>query len=284
MRIQEKLQVLTFGTMLDLAGVSRSAVRLLRHQDKRYPGRPSPYTLWRDNRPRFEAYQETQAIGDAAKLKAPYWASFVGVSAKETLFVGLYKAELEGLLPLDRPHPIDGRTETAGSCHFYQLSVCDELSEFAGRLWIEWGEGYRSWIQRADSVPKPVLELRRTFSEDPFPGFQALILNLSDIETLPASWVSALSSTRGIYLLSCPRTREQYVGVASGNDGFIGRWRSYFSSGHGGNVGLKSRDPSDYRVSILETTGNSATSGDLLSLETLWKKKLLSRELGLNRN
>lgn len=276
--------MLTFGTLLDLAGIARGDVRLLRHQDNRYPGRPTPYSLWRDDRSRFEAYQETQAIGDAAKLKAQYWASFVGVPEKETLFVGLYRADLAGALSADRPHPIHGRTEAAGSCHFYRLSACDELSEFAGRLWIEWGAGYRSWIQRADSVPKPILELRRTFSEDPFPGFQALILNLSDIETIPATWISALSSTRGIYLLSCPRTREQYVGVASGSDGFLGRWRSYFASGHGGNVGLKSRDPSDYRISILETVGSSVTNADLLTLEALWKNKLLSRELGLNRN
>jgi hypothetical protein len=75
--------VLTFGTLLDLAGIEPSAVRLLRHQDNRYSGYPSPYVLWRDHRARFEAYQETQAVGDAADLRAPYWASFVGVPGKE---------------------------------------------------------------------------------------------------------------------------------------------------------------------------------------------------------
>jgi len=34
--------MLTFGTLLDVAGVSRKDVRLLRHQDTRYPGHPSP--------------------------------------------------------------------------------------------------------------------------------------------------------------------------------------------------------------------------------------------------
>lgn len=138
--------------------------------------------------------------------------------------------------------------------------------------------------QRGDRVPKPIVELKRIFAEDPFPGFPALILNLSDIETIPANWSVALSSTRGIYLLACPRTREQYVGLASGADGFLGRWKEYFASGHGGNVGLKSRDPSDYRVSILETVGTGATTADLLILEARWKSKLLSREMGLNRN
>ncbi|MCW1413350.1 GIY-YIG nuclease family protein [Rhizobium sp. 1AS11] len=276
--------MLTFATLLDLAGIDRSSVRLLRHQDNRYPGHPSPYTLWRDNRPLFEAYQATQGFGDAPDLKAPYWASFVGVPGRETLFVGLYSAELTGPLLEDRRHPITGGIEAAGGCNLYQLTPREELSEYAGRLWIDWGKGFRAWIQRGDRKEKAIVELRRTFEEDPFPGFSALILNLSDIETIPASWSAALSSTRGIYLLSCPRSREQYVGMASGAEGFLGRWREYFATGHGGNVGLKSRDPSDYRVSILETVGTSANAADLLLLEVRWKDKLLSRELGLNRN
>jgi hypothetical protein len=276
--------MLTFGSLLDLAGIGRSSVRLLRHQDNRHPGFPTPYVLWRDHRSRFEAYQETQGIGDAPDLRAPYWASFVGVPGKETLFVGLYSAELVGPLAQDRPHPVTGGVEPAGSCNQYRLELLPELAEYAGRLWIDWGKGYRAWIQRGDRVPKPVVELRRTFREDPFPGFAALILNLSDIETMPAHWAEALRATRGIYLLTCPRTREQYVGMASSGEGFLGRWREYFASGHGGNVALKSRDPSDYQVSILETVGTGATLADLVELECRWKDKLQSRQMGLNRN
>jgi len=206
------------------------------------------------------------------------------VPGKETLFVGLYSAELVGLLPEDRPHPVTGGIEEAGSCHLYRLTLRTELREFAGRLWIVWGKGYRAWIQRGDRVPKPVLELKRTFGEDPFPGFAALILNLSEIETLPSAWAEALRATKGVYLLTCPRTREQYVGIASGVDGFLGRWREYFATGHGGNVGLRSRQPEDYRVSILETVGSAATAADLLAVESRWKDKLQCREMGLNRN
>lgn len=276
--------MLTFGSLIDLVGLDRAAVRLLRHQDNRYPGYPTPYVMWRDDRPRFEAYQETQGIGDAPDLRAPYWASFVGVPGKETLFVGLYSAELVGLLPADRPHPVTGAVEAAGSCNLYRLELLPELAEYQGRLWIEWGLGYRAWIQRGDRKPKPIVELKRTFAEDPFPGYAKLLLRLSDIETIPATWREALRATRGIYLMTCPRTREQYVGMASGSDGFLGRWREYAASGHGGNVALKSRDPSDYQLSILETVGLSATLSDLATLEILWKDKLQSREMGLNRN
>ncbi|WP_246709875.1 hypothetical protein [Rhizobium laguerreae] len=103
--------MLAFGNMLDLAGIKRSTVRLLRHQDNRHAGFPTPYTLWRDHRERFEAYQATQSFASEPKLRATYWASLVGVPERETLFVGLYAARLLGPLPADRQHPITGGIE-----------------------------------------------------------------------------------------------------------------------------------------------------------------------------
>ena len=276
--------MITFGDLLDLAGIERHEVRLLRHQDNRHTGFHSPYVLWRDHRDRFESYQSTQAIGDAAKLQAPYWAAFVGVPGRETLFVGLYSSSLVGPLPQDETHPVTGGVMKAGSCHLYRTQVLPEMAEYAGRLWIQWGEGYRTWIQRGDSKPKPIVELRRNLGEDPFPGFQELIINLSDVDVIPLTWRTALASTRGVYLLTCPTTKEQYVGAAYGAEGFLGRWREYFITGHGGNIALKSRDPSDYQVSILETVGSGATVNDIVAAEARWKNKLQSREMGLNRN
>lgn len=275
--------MLTFGNLIDLVDLKRRDVRLLRHHETR-PGKPTPYVLWRDHRDRFDAYQATQAFRYDGQLRVPYWASFVAMPGLETLFVGIYSASLVGPLPADRIHPISGEVEPAGSCSFYHLQLQAELSEYAGRLWIEWGPGYRSWVQRGDSREKPVVELRRNLGEDPFPGFQALILNLSEVEVIPSSWRAALAATRGVYLLTCPRTKEQYVGSASGVDGFLGRWREYVATGHGGNVELKSRDPSDYQVSILETVGTGATVNDIIAVEVRWKDKLQSRAMGLNRN
>jgi len=47
---------------------------------------------------------------------------------------------------------------------------------------------------------------------------------------------------------------------------------------------LKSRNPSDYQISILEVAGSSASDNDILEMEQLWKSKLPSLEMGLNRN
>ena len=101
---------------------------------------------------------------------------------------------------------------------------------------------------------------------------------------MPSDWRSALGSARGVYLLTCPRTHEQYVGSATGANGFLGRWHAYFGGGDGGNVRLRSREPSDYRVSILQVAGSADDHDSILRMESLWKLKLQSRDMGLNAN
>jgi GIY-YIG catalytic domain len=101
---------------------------------------------------------------------------------------------------------------------------------------------------------------------------------------LPSAWIDALSAARGVYVLTCPRTKELYIGSATGAGGFWGRWVQYANDGHGGNIQLKSRDASDYQVSILEVAGSSATDADILDLESRWKEKLQTKRMGLNSN
>jgi len=126
--------------------------------------------------------------------------------------------------------------------------------------------------------------MRKQFKEDDFPGFLNFFKSLSELEKIPNSWIETLKNSKGIYLLTCPRTKEQYVGSATGEAGFWGRWLDYTRTGHGGDVALKSRDPSDYQVCILEVAGTALNPIQILELEKLWKRKLQSREMGLNRN
>jgi hypothetical protein len=177
---------------------------------------------------------------------------------------------------------MDG-VDKAGSCNVYDLALESRLKDLIGKMLINWGMGTRAWIQRADKQNKEILELRRQFKEDDFPGFLHFVKSLSELDKLPTGWINVLKSSKGIYLLTCPKTKEQYVGSATGDDGFWGRWQDY-ANGHGGNVALKSRDPSDYQVSILEVAGTALTTDEILKAEQLWKSKLQSREMGLNRN
>lgn len=275
---------LRFNALLAQAGIAPALVRLLRHQDSRSAKGRTPYELWRDDRPAFEFYQDGQSIGNRTKLTAPFWASFVVTPAGETMLAGFYGCRYVGTNETERHWPHAVGFDAVGTADVYELTLDSRLNDLAGRLIIEWGEGGRAWVQRADNQDKVVMEIRQAFREPDFPGFARFISPLSKVEGLPVAWTAALSASRGVYLLTCPKTREQYVGSATGADGFHGRWLSYAQDGHGGNVGLKSRDSSDYQVSILEVAGSAATVEEILGMETLWKRKLQSREMGLNKN
>lgn len=275
---------LLFNTLLAQEGIDPASVRLLRHQDRRAAKGRTPYSMWRDDRPSFERYQSRQSIASRTRLTAPYWASFVVAPDGAALLAGFYTVSYRGLLEADEPWPHAEGMDRAGECDVFDLTLEERISNLAGRLVIEWGAGVKMWIQRADLQNKPIVELRQAFREPRFPGALAFATNLSKVEGLPAAWTAALSTIRGVYLLTCPQTREQYVGAAYGEGGFIGRWLAYVRDHHGGNVGLKSRDPSDYQVTILEVAGSAATPADIIAMETRWKDKLQSRAMGLNRN
>jgi hypothetical protein len=274
-----------FNTILEGLDLTPEKVRLLRHQDTREGYLRTPFEFWLYERPTFEVYQAHQnpthrsRFGDATR-----WASFVGLPTEnQTMFVGLYRVVSRQTTDKDTRVPYKTEIEKAG-VDVYELELDERMKEFDGKLFVDWGSGMRTWIQRADSQNKPITELRRQFKEPDFPGFLHFVKSLSEILSLPTGWIDILRNARGIYLLTCPKTKEQYVGSADGVDGFYGRWCEYAKTGHGGDIALKSREPSDYRISILEVAGTSATHDDVLAMEQLWKSKLQSRDMGLNRN
>ena len=277
---------LVFNQLLDSYGVDPNGVRLLRHQTIKHSGR-TPYTLWRDDQPGYITYQSIQSVQNRSRLAGQYWASFVVSPSHATLFVGLYEIELVGRCDpqlIDPLRQLPVSQNGTSELELYRQKLVKESIPEIGRISIDWGEGTRSWIQIAAKQTKPIIEISRAFREEVFPGYTKFVSRLSAIEQLPIGWQAALRAARGVYLLTCPRTREQYVGSAIGTDGLFGRWRAYTLDVHGGNVGLKGRDPSDYQVSILEASGSSATEQEILASEQLWKLKLQSLEMGLNRN
>jgi hypothetical protein len=273
-----------FNAILREAGLPLADVRLIRHKDNKADRGFTPYELWRDNRSQFELYQSIQSIANRKKLTALYWAVFIVNLNGDTIFAGLYSVKYSGLLKQDTKRPHMEGFDKAGSCDAYDLILQNTLSDLIGKLFIDWGPGALAWVQYANRNDKPITELRMEFQEPTFPGFLNFIQPLSKLDKIPKSWIVTLKASRGVYLLTCPKTKEQYVGKATSEEGFWGRWQDYIQTGHGGNLGLKSRDPSDYQVSILEVAGTSATPDEIQSMEDRWKTKLQSREMGLNRN
>jgi len=165
----------------------------------------------------------------------------------------------------------------------FDLEWCNAAKAFSERILVRWGSGSRAWFQRAERRQKEIVEVRRQAQEDPFPGFSSFSCQTKDLSLLPQTWRNALKSEKGIYLL-VTGGGDQYVGSATGQDGFLGRWSAYEANGHGGNVVLRERGHRDYSVSILEVSSPAMTEREILEREIHWKKKLGSRAHGLNKN
>jgi len=149
-------------------------------------------------------------------------------------------------------------------------------------LIIDWGTNYRTWVQHAEANDKPVLEIIKEVKDEAFPGFTRFCCEIDQIETIPLSWQEVLKHVRGVYLLVCNETGRQYVGSAKGEESLWGRFCEYKRTGHGGNVELKRQDLKNFQATVLEVV-NSDTQ-EIEQIEAAWKKKLMSREFGLNKN
>ena len=276
--------MLRFNTLLVAAQIDPTGVRLVRHRDPIYNRAIYEDAIRRH--PRFEQYQSGQENPRVVSLmqSAKVLASFVVDPRGQTVFVGLWRVRGSENRYVQDPYRTPDPAPK-GSSIVFDLERMTELDDYSGRVIVNWGGGERAWVQYAQRQDKQIIELRRVAIEEPFPGFARFGCRLSEIDGLPSTWLEALRATRGVYLLVEHATGAQYVGSATGMDGFVGRWCQY-ANGHGGNVGMRelSRGAEDYDVRILETVGTGADLEDIYAIETLWKDKLGSRVQGLNRN
>lgn len=179
------------------------------------------------------------------------------------------------------------RQDDSGLRNIYQFERDPRFLPFQGRLVIDWGRGKISWAQHAYKNDKPIIELRTKVQDDEWPGFMGLRVSAQSIAAMSPGWKSRLSAVNGIYLLVCPESGEQYVGIAHGQGGFLARWEQYAADGHGGNQLLKKRlkrTQAPLDISILEVFGSITTRDEAFRAETRWKLALGTRAHGLNAN
>jgi hypothetical protein len=273
------MMALQFSALLEQAGISPKQTWLLRHQDKRGGKGKTPYQLWRAQDGTLERYQQIQSKD---VFKPGQWlASFVATPLGETLFTGLYFVDSVGIVADGVHDPISG-SDVSGLFE-YGIRQVAELSEYAGKLTIDWGGGFQAWKQSGTNPNKPILEIRKVAIEPPFPGFLHFKWPIRQLDSVPAGWRAALSVS-GVYVLVSETTGKLYVGSAYGSGGFWARWENYYRTGHGGNEGMKLAADHQYQVSILEVASSSVNEGDVIRMESLWKEKLLSRKHGFNTN
>ncbi len=272
--------MVTFNALLNEVGIDPSVVKIVRHKDNRF--KTTPFSVWVSC---FDDYLIYNQIQKHEKFKnADYIASFVVSPLEETLFTNIFR--LNGVIetPVGTVCPVSGEAKDRDKSIFYDLTPTDLLGDFSGRIVIDWGAGGRSWVQRAHKQPKEVLEIRRTFEEPHFPGFEAFNIHLNELSSIPESWKSVLRSVHGVYLLVHIDTNQLYVGSAYGSGGIWGRWEDYISNGHGGNLELKRLSSNNYRLSVLKVCSSDCSMDEVTRSENNWKEKLCSRSLGLNAN
>jgi GIY-YIG catalytic domain len=277
--------MLSFNDLLRKAEIDPSDVVLVKHKDVEADPDWTPYILWRTRDPDFDVYQARQYPLKAATLRrGKIWAVFIDTPADETIFIGLYKnhGDAPGVIGASR---ICRRGQTEDHPYFeFSLTKLEALTTCEGVLVVDWGPGRLANVQYAVRHDKPIIELRTSIKDEDWPGYLRFIKKLSEIPSLPPSWQSRLREGKGIYLLTCPREKEQYIGSARSIDGgFYQRWLNHHALS-GDAIRLRGREPSDYQVSILEVAGSAMSDDDILKAEQLWIKKLQTIDMGLNGN
>lgn len=117
------------------------------------------------------------------------------------------------------------------------------------------------------------------------PRWNEIELTWEELAVIPTRWKSALSEWRGIYYIFDTSDGKGYVGSAYGKDNLLGRWLNYATHGHGGNVLLRQRDPTNFRFTILQRVSPDMEADDIIRLEGSWKQRLHTHKpYGLNEN
>lgn len=261
---------LTLGSVLKAAGLGALDVLLLRHPLRHPPARIAyetgqllPYAS--QQHPAFPA-------GDR------YWLNFVGEEGTSARFVACYQ---------NNGHLGEGR---------FDLVDAGLMSDLAGRLVIDWGTGTRSWWQRGSQAERKAVLSILERQVPPFPGFERLVLTFAELEDVVSqprrysAWHTPMRAVNAIYLIANTVTGKLYVGSAQGDGGLLGRWSDYVTTYHGGNKKLIAEiqaDPSsftNFQFSVLQVMPKTATPEEVLTMENLFKRKMLSIPFGLNAN
>ena len=178
----------------------------------------------------------------------------------------------------------------------YDLHPSPLLESLRNRLVVDWGAtGAIRWAKAGSYAARlPVVEIADP-TVVPFPGFGVVLLTYAELcqvvtERWYVRWQAALSSVQGVYAISDSRTGQLYIGKADGTERILGRWTTYAQDGHGGNKALRELGVEDphhkhhFVFSILRVFDPSAPASEVNAVESHFKKALMTRDFGLNRN
>jgi hypothetical protein len=267
---------LTLGHILSSAGLDPSNTMVIRHAYVREHDDGSAPIHAASSVEEVLAYTREQSSNSRIfpRNPAPVWVVF--------LPEGGDRARLWSVLTNHGEASDDGTRRT------FELTLSNDLEDLNNRLVIGW-RSPRTWrLSGLTAATYPVVEIADSHPI-PFPGFDALILDHSQLSAVMrehryAAWRTALGSVAGIYLITDTRDGCQYVGKADGSESIHQRWKEYATNGHGGNVELRGLDPTSFRFSLLRVFDPATPTRQIDAAESHFKRALDSRIHGLNRN
>ena len=166
-----------FNDLLKAAGINPSDVCIIRHQTPG-PGKDHAtlHDLWRDDPLGFARYQATQQQGRPIFRSRKIWAAFVCPAPDETMFIGLFDANLSETRKADWLCEYRGDAPGGGKpVDIFATSSRPELAEHAGVLRVDWPSGNRrSWARKAEGLTLRISNVQPTAPAKPLIG-KALI-------------------------------------------------------------------------------------------------------------
>lgn len=242
------------------------------------PGRTSPLEAYLGGH--FKEWQEKQ---NAKNFECETVIGLIRLRDEQWLFAGAYRIlGVRGKKPRFR----------------YETELLPGQTDLVGRIMIRFKRRFRNSYIRGDkygSQLEVTKLLERPYAIESFKGYKEVRLSHQVLRMIiqrqEESWQTALSSVNGIYLIIDDKTGKTYVGSAYGRGGIWQRWRSHLEKGHGSTVELRALLKSKginyaehFQYSILEIADPLDKKAQVRERENYWKKVLLSREFGYNRN
>ncbi|WP_265533892.1 GIY-YIG nuclease family protein [Pseudomonas saponiphila] len=181
----------------------------------------------------------------------------------------------------------------------YDYRRVPEFAELEGRLILDYSKPRGNYLWLETCLKSMVVSslLERPMTVGKFPGFKEVDISHRELNIIVKqgleSWQTALSSVAGVYLISDRTEGEHqlYVGSATGTGGVWDRWVTYAHNGHGGNIRLRDLHArrgetfaENFRFSILEIADKHTDKEEMMQKEIHWKRRLLTRDSGLNGN
>ena len=226
----------------------------------------------------FKAWQDGQGNKNFEKK---YILSLIRLNNEEWLFVGIY-----------RSYGCTLHKEGRRTWYQYRTKLLDEGSELIGKAIVGFKRTFRqsycclqNYIDELD-----VLEIRRTEYNISFPGYDKVRITWEELYTVidTDEWKNPLINRKGVYLITDMSNGKMYVGSATGSNKLWRRWKSYITTGHGGNKALEKLSKKyireNFQYTILDTYTASTDDADIRKREQWWKEVLKTKEFGYNEN